>query len=174
MHRIALAVPIVALVAAGPLASLAAVSSPPLRGTITSVNGNMLTIQDAVGGAAKVHLADNTTVVSVAKASVSDIKPGSYIGTAATPKTDGTLQAIEIHIFPPSMRGAGEGTRDWNLAPKSSMTNGTVKKNPAKVADNKVNKVDGNTITVDYNGGSKAVEITPSTKVVSLVPGNRS
>jgi hypothetical protein len=149
MHRIAFVFPIAALITVSPLSSLAAVSVPPVRGTIASVDGNTLAIKDDMGGSEQVHLADNAKVVSVAKASASDIKPGSYIGTAATPRTDGTLQAIEIHIFPASMRGAGEGTRDWNLAPKSSMTNGTVKKRPGKVADNKVNKVEGNTITVD-------------------------
>ena len=163
------------------IAALLALSAPPafaanaphnVRGTITSVDGNTVNIKEDDGSAAAVHLADNAMVVSVAKASLSDITPGSYIGTAATPRTDGTLQAIEVHIFPPSMRGAGEGNRAWDLKPKSSMTNGTVAR-PGRVADNKVNKVAGNTITVDYNGGAKVVDITPSTKVVSLVPGNR-
>lgn len=173
-HRIDLLCVITALFALGPLPASAAGASLTLRGTITSVNGNTVDIKEADGNAAKLRLADDATVVLVAKASVADIGPGSYIGTAATPRTDGTLQAIEIHIFPKSMQGAGEGTRAWDLKPKSSMTNGTVARRPGKVADNKVSKVEGNTITVDYQGGSKAVEITPSTKIVSLVPGNRS
>jgi len=163
----------VAVLAIGTLPVVAAGGPVNVRGTITSVSGNTLDIKESNGSSATVRLADNAAVVSVAKASVSDIKPGSYIGTAATPRTDGTLQAIEIHIFPASMRGSGEGNRTWDLKPKSSMTNGTVAPRPGRVANNKVNKVEGDKITVDYNGGSKVVDITPSTKVVALVPGNR-
>ena len=57
-------------------------------------------LMNEAAGPVKVHLADNAKIVSVAKASLSDIKPGSFIGTAATPRTDGTLQAIEIQSFP--------------------------------------------------------------------------
>ncbi|HEV2627478.1 MAG TPA: DUF5666 domain-containing protein [Pseudolabrys sp.] len=172
-NRTRLLAAIATLFALSPLPALAA-TPINLRGTITSISGNTIDIKETDGSTAAVRLADDAAIVSVAKASLSDIKPGSYIGTAATPRTDGTLQAIEVHIFPKSMRGAGEGTRAWDLKPKSSMTNGTVGRRPGRVTDNKVNKVEGNTITVDYKGGAKVVEITPSTKVVSLEPGNRA
>jgi hypothetical protein len=167
------------------VAALAA--SPPMnvRGTIAKVDGNTINIKERDGGVAQIHLADNAKIVSVAKASLSDIKPGSFIGTAATPRTDGKLQAIEVHIFPESMRGAGEGNRAWDLtpktsmtngtaAPKSSMTNGTVSQQPNKVENNKVNSVEGNDLTVNFNGGTKIVTVTSDTKVVMLVPGDRS
>lgn len=173
-RRNELAFTIAALFALSAAPALAVGSPHNVRGTITSMDGNTVNIKENDGSSTAVHLAANAAVVSVAKASLSDIKPGSYIGTAATPRTDGTLQAIEIHIFPKSMQGAGEGNRAWDLKPKSSMTNGTVARRPGRVADNKVNTIAGNTITVDYNGGSKVVDITPSTRVVSLVPGNRS
>lgn len=155
------------------LAAHAMGPSVNVRGTIANVDGSTLEINERGGGAVKVHLADNAKIVSVAKASLSDIKPGSFIGTAATPRTDGTLQAIEIHIFPESMRGTGEGNRVWDLAPKSSMTNGTVAQRPNKVAENKVSKVEGNSLTVEYNGGTKVVTATPGTRVVILFPGDR-
>ena len=151
-------------------------ASPPInvRGTIAQVDGNTIDIKERDGGVAKVHLADNAKIVSVAKASLSDIKPGSFIGTAATPRTDGKLQAIEVHIFPESMRGTGEGNRTWDLTPKTSMTNGTVAQKSNKVENNKVNNVEGNDVTVSFNGGTKIVTVTSATKVVTLVPGDRS
>ncbi len=82
--------------------SVAALAASPLmnvRGTIAQVDGNTIDIKERDGGAAKIHLADNAKIVSVAKASLSDIKPGSFIGTAATPGTDSKLQAIEVHIL---------------------------------------------------------------------------
>jgi len=168
--------------------SVAALAASPLmnvRGTIAQVDGNTIDIKERDGGAAKIRLADNAKIVSVAKASLSDIKPGSFIGTAATPGTDGKLQAIEVHIFPESMRGTGEGNRAWDLtpkssmtngtaAPKSSMTNGTVAQKSNKVENNKVNSVEGNDVTVNFNGGTKTVTVTSDTKVVTLVPGDRS
>jgi hypothetical protein len=167
------------------VAALAASAPMNVRGTIAQVDGNSIDINESDGGVAKVHLADNAKIVSVAKASLSDIKPGSFIGTAATPGTDGKLQAIEIHIFPESMRGTGEGNRAWDLtqkssmtngtvAPKSSMTNGTVTQKSNKVENNKVNSVEGNDVTVNFNGGTKIVTVTSDTKVVTLVPGDRS
>ena len=151
-------------------------ASPPMnvRGTIAQVDGNTINIKERDGGVAKVHLADNAKIVSVAKASISDIKPGSFIGTAATPRTDGKLQAIEVHIFPESMRGTGEGNRAWDLTPKTSMTNGTVAQKSNKVENNKVNNVEGNDVTVSFNGGTKIVTVTSDAKVVTLVPGDRS
>ena len=156
------------------VAALAA--SPPMnvRGTIAQIDGNTIDIKERDGGVAKIHLADNAKIVSVAKASLSDIKPGSFIGTAATPGTDGKLQAIEVHIFPESMRGTGEGNRAWDLTPKSSMTNGTVAQKSNKVENNKVNSVEGNDVTVNFNGGTKIVTVTSDTKVIALVPGDRS
>jgi hypothetical protein len=102
------------------LATQAMGPSVNVRGTIANVDGSTLEINERGGGPVKVHLADNAKIVSVAKATLSDVKPGSFIGTSATPRTDGTLQAIEIHIFPESMRGTGEGNRTWDLAPKSN------------------------------------------------------
>lgn len=162
------------------VAALAA--SPPMnvRGTIAQVDGNTIDIKERDGGVAKIHLADNAKIVSVAKASLSDIKPGSFIGTAATPGTDGKLQAIEVHIFPESMRGTGEGNRAWDLTPKSSMTNGmaapksSMTNGTVAQENNKVNGVEGNDVTVNFNGGTKIVTVTSDTKVVTLVPGDRS
>ena len=157
-----------------PVTAFAIAPSVDLRGTIASVDGNTLKVKERNGNLAEVHVADHAAIVSVAKAKMSDIKPGDFIGTAATPRTDGTLQAIEVHIFPESLRGTGEGTRAWDLAPKSSMTNGTVAQQPNRVENNKVNKIEGDNITVEYKGGTKVVATTSSTKVVTLVPGDRS
>ena len=137
-----------------------------VRGTIEHVDGDAMRVKESNGDSVTVRLAQDAKIVSVSKASLADVKPGTFIGTAAMPQPDGSLQAIEIHIFPDSMRGTGEGHRAWDVGPGSSMTNGTVAQ--------EVNKVEGNTLTVKYRGGDKAVTVTPSTKVVALVPGNRN
>jgi len=148
-----------------PFGALAA-GTANLRGTIESVAGDMMRIKESNGTSVTVRLAQNAKIASVSKASLADVKPGTFIGTAARPQPDGRLQAIEVHIFAESMRGTGEGNRAWDTGPGSSMTNGTV--------GQEVNKVEGNTLTVKYRGGENAVIVTPSTKVVALAPGDRN
>ncbi len=147
-------------------AALAAGTTSNVRGTIEHVAGDTMQVKESNGTSITVHLAQNATIASVAKASLSDVKPGTFIGTAARPQPDGRLQALEVHIFPESMRGTGEGNRAWDAGHGSSMTNGTV--------GQEVNKVEGNTLTVKYRGGEKTVTVAPSTKVVALVPGDRN
>ncbi len=161
----------IVLITAAAACVLAAAARPAeaannVRGTIVKVDGDALQVNEANGTSVTVRLAQNAKIVAVSKASLADVKPGTFIGTAAMPQPDGRLQAMEIHIFPESMRGTGEGNRAWDAGPGSSMTNGTV--------GQEVNKVEGNTLTVKYRGGDKAVTVTPSTKVVALVPADRN
>jgi hypothetical protein len=71
----------------------------------------------------KVRMADNVVVRGVVKASLSDIKQDSFIGVTGMPQADGSQKAVEIHIFPEALRGTGEGHRQWDLMPNSTMTN---------------------------------------------------
>ena len=99
----------------------------------------------------------------VAAASLADVKPGVYVGVAAAPGDDGTLKALEVHIFPESMRGVGDGHRPFDLAPGSTMTNGAV--------NARVEQVDGPQIVVAYNGGQQTITVDKSTPIVAIEPG---
>lgn len=88
------------------------------------------------------------------------------MGTAATTQPDGTLVAKDVHIFPESMGGAGEGHRDFDLAPKSTMTNGTV--------GQEMKSTSGNIPTVTYKGGEKSIVVPPDAPVVMFVPGSEA
>ena len=81
---------------------LAAGTASNLRGTIEHVGGDTMQVKKSDGASVTVHLAQK--IAAVAGATLADIKPGTFIGTAARPQPDGRLQAIEIHIFPESMR----------------------------------------------------------------------
>ena len=137
-----------------------------IRGTIEKVDGNMLTIKAREGDEKMVKITDDVRVTGIAKIAMSEIKPGSYIGVSAMPKTDGSQQALAIHIFMESQRGTGEGFQPWDLKPGSSMTNATV-------AD-RVTGTGEETITVKYKGGEKIVNVTPDTPIVTFLPGEKA
>jgi hypothetical protein len=137
-----------------------------VRGTIVQVGGSTLTVKATNGALLNVHLNNNAKVVAIVAASLADITPGSFVGTTAVPQPGGTLQAIEVHIFPESMRGTGEGHRAWDLGPTSTMTNGTV-----ALA---VQKVEGHTLTIKYKDGEKTVVVTPDTAIVSYLLADRN
>jgi hypothetical protein len=144
----------------------APVVKPRVRGTIVQVDGNTLTVKAANDALLNVHLNNNAKVVAIVRASLTDIKPGSFIGTTAVPQPDGTLRAVEVHIFPESMRGTGEGHRAWDLGPRSTMSIGTVA--------TAVEKVEGHTLTIKYRDGEKTVVVAPDTAIVSYVPADRT
>jgi outer membrane lipoprotein SlyB len=138
-----------------------------IRGTIESAQPNSLTVKLTDGEHAKVVLAPGAAIVGVVKASMSDIKEGTFIGSAAMPQPDGTQRALEVHIFPEEMRGTGEGHRPYAPVPQSTMTNGAT-------AGSAVKGVDGSTITIKYKEGEKKIVVPPNTPVVRYVIGSAS
>jgi hypothetical protein len=134
-----------------------------LRGTIEQVEGDLLLIKTREGNDVKLKLAANPGIAAVTKATMADIKSGSYIGVGAMPQPDGSLLAISVHIFSEAMRGVAEGHRPWDLRPNSSMTNATV--------ENVVTGVNGQTVTLKYKDGEQKIVIPSDMQVVSYVPG---
>ncbi|WP_296350239.1 hypothetical protein [Reyranella sp.] len=137
-----------------------------VRGTIEKVEGPLLLVKARDGSDLKIVTGDALTVVAMVKASVTDIKPGIYVGSTAIPQADGGLRAIEVRIFPESMRGAGEGHRPWDLQPQATMTNANV--------EQMVTGSDDHTLTVKYKDGEKKLVVTPETVVVAYAPGDKA
>jgi hypothetical protein len=156
------------LVAVSSVALAQAPANPPvrIRGTVEKIDGNMLTVKARNGQSMTVKLADNYTVMGVAKASVNDVSSGKFIGTTTVGERDGNLIAEEIHIFPENMRGTGEGHYDWDLRPNSKMTNANVA-NVTSVGKDRV-------MTVQYKGGEKKVVIPENATVVAFEPTDKS
>jgi len=159
------------LIAAALLLALAAPAwaqgAPPgaVRGVIARVapDRESFDVKTRDGEERTLRLQAGAKVARVAAASLADVKPGVYVGVAAVPGEDGALKALEVHIFPDSMRGVGDGTRPFDLAPGSIMTNGAV--------NVRVDAVDGAKIVVAFNGGEKSITIDKSTPIVAIEPG---
>src|SRR5258708_7405397 len=106
-----------------------------VRGTIEKADGNVLSLKSTDGAAVKLTLTDDARIVAVVKASMADIKEGTFLGSAAMPQPDGSQKALEVHIFPEQMRGTGEGHRPYAPVPNSTMTNGAASAATANGAD---------------------------------------
>jgi hypothetical protein len=142
-------------------------TAPPtrLRGTIAAIDGKTVTIATREGTSVKVGLADNWSVLLVSKMEASDIKQGSFVGVAST-GTDIDRTALEVLVFPEAARGSGEGHYPWDLQPRSMMTNATV---ATVVAGN-----DGQTLKLDYKGGTQTIKVKSGTPIVTFALGSRS
>jgi hypothetical protein len=135
-----------------------------LRGTIEKIDGNNLVVKTRAGQTATLKMTADTAVAGVFNAQLADIKPGSFIGSAAAPQADGSLKALEVTVFPAGMHG-GEGHYAWDLTPQSTMTNGTV--GDLKVAN-------GRTITVKYPNGEKTIFVPTDVPIVTFEMTDRS
>ena len=136
-----------------------------IRGTVERIDGPVYVVKNRDGAEVKLTLTDNPLFVAIVPSKMADIKPGMFVGSAGMMQPDGTQKAIEVHIFPESMRGTGEGHYDWDLLPKSKMTNGNV--------EQAVTGVDGPVLSVKYKEGEKKLVVTPETVVVSYEMGKR-
>ena len=134
-----------------------------VRGTIDQVEGQTLRISGRAGEKLTVTMAPDVKISEVSKIDISAIKPNSYIGTAAAPLPNGDLKALEVHVFPESMRGTGDGHRPFDLGPNSTMTNGTV---------GSVVGSSDRVLTVKYEGGEKKVEVPADVPIVTFEPGS--
>ena len=143
--------------------------APPLRvrGTIEAiVDSAVYVVKTRDGAELKVTLAEKPQIAGIVKASLSDIKEGLFVGVTAMPKPDGSLSALEVHIFPEAMRGTGEGHYPWDLRPQSTMTNANVEQIGAAV--------DGRTLTLKYKDGEKKIFVPADAPIVAYVPGDKS
>ena len=137
-----------------------------IRGQIDAVDGDLLQIKARSGEEMKVKLVAPARVMALVKASLADIKIGTFIGVTAMPQADGTQKAIAIHIFHESQRGVvPERFLPWDLRPGSTMTNAIV--------ETSVTGVDGQTLTVKYKDGEKTVVVAPDTPIVAVTPGSK-
>lgn len=97
-----------------------------VRGTVLAVGPDTLTVKDRSGETVALVLPATLVVSEVYPIARGDIQPGSFIGVAAMPQSDGTRRAIAVTVFPEAARGTGEGDRPFDLLPQSTMTNATV------------------------------------------------
>ena len=136
-----------------------------VRGEITKVDGNTLSVKLRNGENATVKLAEPPRIAAMVKSSLADIKEGSFIGVSAMPQPDGTQKAYAVHIFMDSQKGVvADRFSDWDSRPGATMTNANV---ATTVSGN-----DGQNLLVKYKDGEKKVTIPPGTIIAKYMPGS--
>lgn len=156
--------PVVLLLAGLLIANTAsAQTTTRLRGTITEIEGNVMSVKSRDGKEVKVQVPDNVSVAVAKAIRFDDIKQGDYVGATSVAAADGTLTAIEVHYIPPTVP---EGHGPWDLQPGSMMTNANVS---AIVA-----AADHRELTLQYKDGTKKMNVPENAPIVRAVPGSRT
>ena len=176
-------------------AALAATGTPErVRGVIASATANSVTVDTYAGKPLTVALTGKTAYLKVEKSSLNKVEKGSFIGTA-TKDVGGMQIALEVVIFPPAMRGTGEGHYAWDKIPdttlsggaktSSSMTNGNVAAVSTSVPDVNSSMTNGDVaasqsqggvthLVVTYKGGKQDVLVPPTAPIVTFRPGTEA
>ena len=134
-----------------------------VRGTITALDGDVLSVKSRDGKDLKIQLASDTQVAIAKKATMADFKPGSYVGVTSQKGPDGRLVARRVHALGPQvpqMHGP------WDSIPDSMMTNANLESS-AQVTG-------GNELTLKYKDGEQKILVTPQTEFFTFAPGSRA
>jgi hypothetical protein len=151
------------------LASAAALAQTRMfvRGAITSLDGDVLSVKSRDGKDLKINLSPKFGVRYAKALTLADIKPGDFVGPASRKRADGTLEAISLQVFTPDRRGqVPEGHMPWDLEPGSLMTNAII--------GGMVQASNGRELTLEYKGGSQKVFVPAGVPIFTALPGDRS
>jgi hypothetical protein len=150
-----------------PLFSYAqAPSTVRVRGTITGIDGQTILFNERSGEKLRIQMPEKFSIQEVYPIQMSDIQSNSYIGTATLPNKNGELVALEVLVFPESMRGVGEGHYPWDLEPSSYMTNATVTQF--------IRVGDSGKLLLKYKDSEKTVLVPKDVPIVTFRPGSNA
>jgi len=135
-----------------------------VRGTITALDGNVLSVKTREGKDLKLVLPEKLVVVAAKALKLEDLKAGDYVGTTTQTRADGALVAVEVHTLPAT---AQPGNFEWDLQPGSMMTNGSV---TGAVIPSSA----GQQLTLQHKAGSQSILVPLGTPIVTNAPADRS
>jgi len=134
-----------------------------VRGTITALKGDTLSVKTREGREVQLHLTPDAQVVTAKKTTLQEMGPNAYVGVTSVKDSQGRLVAKEVHSLGPQvpqMHGP------WDSTPNSFMTNANIAANAQSSG--------GNELTLKYKDGEQKVLVTKDTEIVTFVPGSRA
>lgn len=159
-HRSAAVSLLVFLLAGGQLISrVPSIGAAPAtvfaQGTISSISPDGLVIMTS-SGSTRVKMTAQTRVSRRIAVTLDDIKAGDYIGASSRKDADGSLTAVYINIFPPSLRNQiPEGESPWLGG--NVMTNAVVTEY--------VTGISGRTLLVKFRDATVRINVPPDTEI---------
>ena len=150
-----------------------------VKGKLEAVTHDSISIQTQ---SEVVHVAieQPLTTYRQVPSDLSHVTSSSYVGIASAKQANGTEMVTQIKIFPPELRGAGEGSSMMNAAPDamthSRMTNGSVSRpvsamSHSRMTNGTVQKGNGTTLVVHYQAGAETISVPADVPVTQVVPG---
>src|SRR5829696_4936807 len=118
--------------------------STRVRGKITAVQGDAITVDEKI----EVRVGDKTEIVFTQPIALADIKAGDFLGVTSTRGGDGALTAYEVRRFPKPLN---PGHRPFDGRDDQTMTNATV--------GAMVQAAKGRELTLTYDGGAQKVVV---------------
>ncbi len=152
-------------------------SAPPLsgvKGKLESFTGRSLEILTP-SGVVRVNIRQPLTTYKQIPSNLSHVTSTSFVGVASIKEANGTELATQIKIFPPELRGAGEGSSMMAAASgamtHSRMTNGSVSRptmSNSRMTNGTVQKGNGTTLVVNYQDGAETISVPPNVPVTEV------
>jgi hypothetical protein len=125
------------------------------EGTITSIAPDGLVLATS-GGSTQVKMTAQTRVSRRIAVTLDDIKSGDYIGASSRREADGSLTAVYVNIFPPSLRNQiPEGESPWLGG--NVMTNAVVTEY--------VTGISGRTLLVKFRDVTVRINVPPGAEI---------
>ena len=157
--------PTALLAAALALAGAVDAQQPPqrVRGVISGLDGDALSVESRDAKNVSIRLAEKTVIVFTQPIAIGDIKPGDFLGVTSMKREDGTLTAYEVRRFPKPLN---PGHRPFDGRSDQTMTNATVSA--------MVQSTSGRELTLTYKDGTQKIVVPGSASISTLVPGNRA
>ncbi len=138
-------------------------TSVRVRGTITGIDGKVLSVKSRDGKDLRIDLADNVAVAVAKTIRFEDIKKGDYVGATTLPGPNGTHVAVEVHYLAPT---TPEGQLAWDLQPGSTMTNANV--------ESMVTATGNRELTLRFKDTTQKIVVPETAALVRAVPGTRA
>jgi hypothetical protein len=162
----------------------AAQSVPRIKAKLVSFEGNLLTVMpEGEKQSMKIGVRPATRILQEEQKTFADIQSGDYIGAVLTKTPQGAFNAQEVHIFPPALKGSGEGLYPATPGSSRFILNGTVTGTAASTLTVKFRgasgdgaKCTGRAPVIVINGceGNATVTVEKAAPVIALAAADKS
>jgi outer membrane lipoprotein SlyB len=154
------------VLACGAAAAQPAAPTLRLHGSIEKADATSLVVRERDGRLIPLVYAADARITEVVLIDPAAIQSGTFVGTTAIPGLDGSLSAVEVHVFAEAARGTGEGHRTSDLQPGATMTNATVTAITSAANER--------TMTLHYKDGEKTIRVPNGIPVVTMQSADKS